>query len=139
MGIDPIIRMDSCYVLSEDLRDYLSDFGLHSLQNARNLGVGINRQSYWLSAEDLDLGGRWKEECDYYIKGLLHGGIRLAKQNDSLLHNPKNGEVTISLAYDLIVSSTLQLAQKKSILRIWACTIPLKIDFFIWISMENHI
>ena len=106
--------MNSCYVLSEDLIYYLSDFGLLSLQSARNMGDGLNIQSYWLMAEDLDLGGRWKEEWNCYINGLSHGGIRLSGQKDYVLrtHNPKNGEVTTSLAYDVITSSTLQPSHK---------------------------
>ena len=71
-----------------------------------------------MTGEDLDLEGRWKEEWNYYINGLSHGGIRLSGQKDSLLwmHNPKNGEVTTNLAYDLIESSTLQPAHNNAIL-----------------------
>ena len=49
------------------------------------MGEGTIRKSYWLSAEDLDLGGRWKIEWDCYIKGLTEGGIKLSDHMDKLV------------------------------------------------------
>ena len=45
----------------------------------------------------------------YYIKGLTQGGIKLLEHLDKLMwtHNPKNGVVSASLTYDLIVSSSV--------------------------------
>ena len=74
LGIEPIIGMDSPFTLSDDLREYLSDYGLLTLHHIQNLGVGTSSQSYWLTADDLDLGGRWKLGWDSYIKGLTRGG-----------------------------------------------------------------
>ena len=34
LGVDPIIGFDSFHILSNDLRDYLSDYGLHTLKDA---------------------------------------------------------------------------------------------------------
>ena len=70
LGINPIIGMDSHFILSDDLRDYLNHYGLTTLHHIQNLGDGLSTTLYWLSTEDLDLGGRWKMEWDCYIKGL---------------------------------------------------------------------
>ena len=98
-------------------------------------------QSYWLTVEDLDLGGRWKVEWSCFIRGLTHGGIRLNGQRYSLLwmHNSVTGEVTTSLAYDLIVSSFMQPAPNKDISWVWNCAIPLKIQCFLWLVVDNRI
>ena len=55
LGADPIIGMGSSFILPKDLRDYLEDYGINSLAQARNqssLSAG-----YWFSSEDLDLSG----------------------------------------------------------------------------------
>ena len=85
LGIDPIIGMESHYVLSDDLREYLTYYGLTALHHIRNMGEGTIRKSYCLFAEDLDLGGIWKIEWDCYIKGLTRGGIKLLDHMDKLL------------------------------------------------------
>ena len=125
----------------EDVGEYLFDYGLYSLHNSRNLGAGLNEQSYWLTVDGLELGGRWKVEWSCYIRGLTHGGIRLNGKRDSRLwmHNPMTGEVTTSLAYDLIVSSSLQPIHNKAISRFWTCAISLKIQWFLWLVVENNI
>ena len=55
VGLDPIIGMGSSFSLPRDLRDYLEDFGITSLAQARNYSP--NARSYWISTADLDLGG----------------------------------------------------------------------------------
>ena len=77
LGVDPIAGMNSSFVLSKGLMDYLIDFRISTLDQARNLGVGTNSQTYWLSAADLDLRGISKEQWTDYVKGLSHGCIRL--------------------------------------------------------------
>ena len=37
LGIEQIIGMDSHYILSDDLRDYLNDYGLTALHHIRNV------------------------------------------------------------------------------------------------------
>ena len=63
--------------------------------------------SYWLSLDDLFLGGSWKAEWESYISGMPHGGIKLTNENDSILwsHNTVNGEDSACLTYGLIVSA----------------------------------
>ena len=57
IGVDPVAGLNSPFVLPEDLRSYLEDYGITSLYHARNFGVGASSQSYWLTVEDLKLGG----------------------------------------------------------------------------------
>ena len=60
---------------------------------------------------------------------------------DTLLwiHNTKNGEVTVSLAYDLIVSSQVHVSNYKTQARLWNFGIPLKLKCFLWLVLEKHI
>ena len=55
IGIDPIIGTENLVVLPQDLREYLEDYGIVTLAQARNFSLGA--KSYWFTAEDLDLGG----------------------------------------------------------------------------------
>ena len=56
-GSDPIIGTYSSPFLPEDLIVYLQDFGITMLQHARN--PFPSSSNYWLSSEDMDLGGVW--------------------------------------------------------------------------------
>ena len=58
VGLDLIVGMGSPYSLPKNLRDYLEDYGILSLDQARNYSP--DARSYWLTADDLDLGGDWK-------------------------------------------------------------------------------
>ena len=60
LGVDPIDGLNSSFTLSDDLKEYLGDYGITFLHQARNLGVVSNSQSYWLTTYDLDLGGDWQ-------------------------------------------------------------------------------
>ena len=51
-----------------DLRAYLCDYGITTLQHARN--PLIDAQAYWMSVDDLKLGGDWKIEWNSYISSL---------------------------------------------------------------------
>ena len=57
VGSDPIIGSNSYPYLQDDMIVYLQDYGITMLQHARN--PSIDSASYWLSSEDLDLGGSW--------------------------------------------------------------------------------
>ena len=83
IGIDHVACLNSSFVLPMDLRGYLEDYGITSLVHARNIGTGASSQSYWLTVEDLELGGCWKDLWTDYISGLSHGCIRLVEKNDS--------------------------------------------------------
>ena len=85
LAIDPVIEMEYHYVLLDDLREYLTDYGLTALHHIWNMGEGTIMKAYWIFAKDLDLGGGWKIEWDCYIKGLTQGGIMLSDHMDKLL------------------------------------------------------
>ena len=57
MGSDPIVGLGSPFTLPQDLRDYLEDYGISTLDQARNYSTGA--QNYWFTTEELDLGGDW--------------------------------------------------------------------------------
>ena len=54
IGVDPIIGYFSSPYLPLDLMEYLQDYGIKTLQDARN--PLAEARNYWLSAEDLELG-----------------------------------------------------------------------------------
>ena len=105
---DPIVGTDTLTLFPLDLREYLEDYGITSLAHAHN--ISLNAWGYWLTAEDLELGGEWKILWDKYISGLEHGRIRLNHLPDTLIwsHNKKNGGITADLVYDLISKSYLE-------------------------------
>ena len=77
VGIDPIAGLTSDFILPEDLGLYLEDYGILSLSDVLNRGVATTSTDYWITAEELELGGQWKEAWSQYIKGLQHGGIHI--------------------------------------------------------------
>ena len=141
LGTDPIVGLNSSYVLFEGLRDYLCDCGITTLNEAHNFREGTNLQSYWLYKIDLDLGRSWKVQWTYFIKGMTHRGIILKEVKDSLLwmQNKVIGVVSTSLAYDLIVSSLLPVSLVRYHSCLWCCNVPLKVKCFTWINIENRI
>ena len=84
LGIEPIAGLNSPFVLSEGLRDYLYDYGITHLFQEQNMDYGPNYQSYWYTAADLNMGGIWEEQWTEYIKVLTHRGIRLKENEDTL-------------------------------------------------------
>ena len=60
--VDPIAGSNFAYILPEDLRDYLEDYGISSLADAHYNGPNYISHQHWLSAEELDLDGDWKVE-----------------------------------------------------------------------------
>ena len=102
MGVDPFIGMGYSFILPRDLRDYLEDFGISTLAQARNqtsLATG-----YWFSSEDLDLFGEWKIAWDIFIRGLEYGHIRLNNQIDTISwsHLNYSGPLTAAEGYKCI-------------------------------------
>ena len=60
IGIDPIVGLNSDYMLPLELRAYLVDYGISHLSYAQNWGIVSVSQSYWLTVDDLELAGQWK-------------------------------------------------------------------------------
>ena len=96
------------------------------LDQIHNLDHGSHDGNYWYSAQDLNLGGSWSEIWNTYIKGLLHGGIRINDFDDSLIwmQNSKTGVITAKYAYDLIISHNLPKAHHIIHSQIWQLNIP---------------
>ena len=61
VGIDHIASLTSDFILLEDLKLYLKDYGILSLLDVLNRGVATTSIEYWLTTEELELGGQWKE------------------------------------------------------------------------------
>lgn len=141
ISIDPIVGLSSDYILPEDLMIYLEDYGIAYLSDAHNSGIGASSHAYWLTAEDLDLGGHWKETWSNYIDGLPHGCIRLGEGLDSLvwMFNKRNGTTSAKLAYNLITSSTLIDRPGMALILVWKCNISLKVICFNWLCLSNRI
>ena len=83
--MDPIVGLDTSYILSESLRDYLTNYGITYLAKAQNLEGDTCGLNYWYSASDLHLGAEWVEQWTDFIKYLTHGGIKIRNAEDSFL------------------------------------------------------
>ena len=57
VGVDPIAGLNSLHLLSEELRDYLTDLKISYLAQAQNLDVCGFDGPNWYSATDQFLGG----------------------------------------------------------------------------------
>ena len=83
LGADPVVGMGTSFILPRDLRDYLEDYGICSLAQARNQTSFAS--GYWFTAEELDICGEWKTHWDNYVRGMEYGRIHLSDHRDSLL------------------------------------------------------
>ena len=141
IGLDPIAGVSSDYTLPADLRLHLEDYGIVTLSNALNRGEACTSSDYWLSADDLELAGPWKDAWTLYIKGLMHGGIRINNNPDSLawLYNKTTGSVKANLMYEFIANSMVSDRPEGFLRKIRDLHIPLKIICFSWLSLRNKI
>ena len=139
MGLDPIIGLGSPFTLPLDVRDYLEDYGISTLDQARNYSTGA--QKYWFTGEDLDLGDDWKLLWDNFTSGLEYGRIRLSEQNDSLLwsHDKYFGVLTAAHGYECIVSTNCTTDLSPVLDLLWKLNIPTKIRCFIWLLVRNQV
>ena len=58
VGVDPIAGLNTQYLLSEDLREYVTNLGITNLAQEQNLDVYGHAFNCWYSVSDLNLGGR---------------------------------------------------------------------------------
>ena len=139
IGIDSIVGLGSPFSLTQDLREYLEDFSIYSLDQARNLTSCA--QSYWFTAEELDLVGNWKHQWDAYTVGLEFGRIRLTEQCDTLLwsHDKYIGALSAAQGYDRIASTCCISRQSPVLSLLWKLNIPLKICCFILLLMKDRV
>ena len=141
IGLDPIAGVTSDYTLPEGLRLYLEDYGIVSLSDALNRGVACTSLDYWISADDLKLVGDLKESWSNYIKGLMHGGICISNNPDTLvwLYNKSLGSVKANPMYDFIANTNVSDKSDGYLSMLWELHIPLKIICFNWLSLHNKI
>ena len=67
VGIDPIAGLNSQYILSKELRHYLTDLGITHLAHALNLEGCRLDGTVWYSASDLLLGGIWADQWTSWV------------------------------------------------------------------------
>ena len=141
VGLDPIVGMGSSFSLPYELRVYLEDYGILTLDQARN--YSSDAPSYWLSVDDLDLGGDWKLIWNSYVPGLEYGRIRLKPNLDSLSWSYHNysGAITAAIAYDCISHHSMDDSSDLSyvLYLLWKIKIPAKIRFFLWILIMDKV
>ena len=83
LGADPVAGLGSSFILPNDMREYLEDYGIVTLSQAKNITPFAS--GYWFTVEELDLCGEWKILWDKFIRGLDYGRIKLSDQLDTLL------------------------------------------------------
>ena len=139
LGIDPIVGSHSSFILPEDLRSYLEDLNICTLSHAHN--SLINAQSYWFTADDLDLGGSYKLIWNAYVEGLAGAGIRFSNCPDEIVwvYNKKSGSISTRNVYDCIVRSSLLPVPNPVDSYLWNKALPNKISCFFWLDIRNRI
>lgn len=112
---------------------------MYALTQVRN--TLFPAKSYWLSADDLYLGGSYRALWDNFIKEIQGAGIRLTDRPDALLwsHNNSHGSLSARAAYDCIVGahSSPPVTLVDSVL--WNRNLPSKISCFIWLTLRDKI
>ena len=129
VGADPVVGLDSSFILPIELREYLEDYGIVTLDQARNLTPFAS--SYWFMAEELDLCGEWKLLWDKYTRGVDYGRIKLSDQHDTLLlsHSKYVGSLSAAKGYNCISVNCFDPLDP-SLEFLWIQRIPLKIACF---------
>ena len=131
--------MGSTFILPRDLMDYLEDYGISSLAQARNHTSSAS--GYWFSYEELDLSGEWKIAWDNYIRGLEYGCICLNNQIDSISrsHFKYTGPLITAEGYKCILSDICSEINDSVLKILWTLSIPLKLKCFIWLILKGKI
>ena len=115
------------YYALQDLIEYLHDYGIITLQDAIN--QFMESQSYWMSVDDLEMGGSWAHCWNEFIEGLKNGGIKLKPFADRILwvQNKRDSMVTVTLVYDLLAKTYLDSHCASPVAWIWQGSFPLLI------------
>ena len=139
IGVDPIVGSNKGFSLPEDLRSYLQDLNIITLDQAQN--TLHDAQNYWYTAEDLNLGGIYSVLWKDYIAGLNGAGVRLTKADDELVwgYSKKMGSLSAKNAYDCIVSASTGPISKTIDGILWNKSLPKKITCFIWLAVRDKI
>ena len=139
IDVDPVVGMGSSFILPAELRAYLADYGICTLEQARNNTSFAT--GYLFTAEELDLCEEWKYHWETYIRGLEYNRIRLKDLRDSLLWSHSNyvGPLSAARGYDSIFLID-NLEEHNSVLdSLWALKILTKLVCFSWLLLNERI
>ena len=136
MGADPIVGMDRSFILSDELRLYLEDYGISTLDQAINDSTGV-----WFTTEELDLCDVWRCQWDIYIRGLRYNRINLRGESDTLLwsYGTYAGPITAACSYDSLIDIHDEEEQNRDLYMLWYLKLPLKLICFTWLLMKDRI
>ena len=136
VGADPMVGMDCSYILSDELRHYLLDYGISTLDQAFNYSTGV-----WFTALELDLCDEWSYQWNLYIKGLRSNRILLKEEPDTLLwtYDTHAGPITAAWSYACLINSQVDSNHYKDLFILWRLKIPLKMICFTWLLMMDRI
>ena len=139
IGVDPVAGMHSSFTLPAEMREYLADYGISTLDQARN-HTSI-ADGYWFTAEELDLCAEWKSLCNSYINGLEFNRIRLKDSPDSLIWSHSNfvGQISAAKGYECIFVDFVAGVHSPVIDSLWKVNIPLKLVCFCWLLVNGKI
>ena len=127
VGADPIVGMDRAFILSVELRSYLEDYGITTLDQAINHATGC-----WFTAEELDLCDIWSRQWNIYIRDLNYNRIHLRGETDSLLWSFEKyvGPITAAHSYDSLIYIHADEEQNWALNMMWSSKLPLKLICF---------
>ena len=136
VGVDPIVGLGCSYILPDELRYYLEDYGICTLDQARN-----HTTRFWFSAEELDLCEEWSNPWKLYIRGLEFNRIRLKEETDSLLWSFSYyvGPISAAKGYGSLFHINNLEEQNLVLISLWTLKISLKLICFCWLLVNDRI
>ena len=139
--MDPLIRSQSYYKLSDSLVSTLHSKGIFSLAHVASNDTSFVHGFNWKNAEILDLNGEQKLEWESYVRGLKHSRFVLSKVSDSIVWSwdNKEGKVSTKQAYEVQFLEENDDGLEDWLIDIWKSQIPLRIKLFCWLMIENRI
>lgn len=141
MGPDPWLGKGDVYLLSNDLTQGLSNVGLHSLRDYALQIVSTIGRDRWILTEIMGLNGVLKVKWNLFVSILIHNGIVLNQEKDSLawLWGIAKGKPSTEMAYDAPIYSQNLGTKKWWNGVIWKSRSPLKIKQFTWLLIHNKV
>ena len=139
IGVDSVVGTGSSFILPAELRAYLEDYGICTLEQARNNTSFAT--GYWFTAEEFDLCEEWKYHWEIYIRGLEYNRIRLKDLRDSLLWSHSNyvGPISAAKGYDSFFLINNSEVHNLVLDTLWTLNIPSKIICFSWLLVKERL
>lgn len=140
VGIDPILGLDENYKLSKEIRSYLKENDMNTLDRIKNKNCNY-KVSFWLKAKDFGFTEPFAWEWDRYIFLLDSAGCRLSPERDSLIwtRNLVTCEITAKYAYDALIKDKCYLPQQWWDKRILTWKILLTLKCFFWFALLGRL